>query len=407
MSRNVISEVIRVREIMGLLTEQNEKRMTLPFDKTFKAGYWKISPEVQSQIDSLMGQVKSFVEKHTGNVIKLTVNSGESQITNFDREQNPAVSVKQGYLSTKRYETILNYLKDTYPNLLKNLRVEKQVIVGDTPYNKSEFAQNCGNQGEKRDSATCKSFFKKYEPEQFINFTIEVLGKKEPTPTTTPVIKSPLCGVKIGGRGERGNSENNFISINKTVNTKGVPADFTATITSYAIPDRTQIYGIKNDDSRVLLVDTGYFGKSTTRDDNVGGLSYHYNNNPSSNAFQSTELSNVKIKEYNEPIELLRDIYKNVPSTLVRINNGYERRKDDRRELENYYERYLDRIADNYPKEYSLWKLWEGGVRKFVLFNDEEREVVKKFKINNTYKQLQVIVYGPLAKTVSRVELSC
>ncbi len=54
MKRNVISEVSRMRQIMGIITEQNEKRMTLPFDKTFKAGYWKITPEVQSQIDSLM-----------------------------------------------------------------------------------------------------------------------------------------------------------------------------------------------------------------------------------------------------------------------------------------------------------------------------------------------------------------
>lgn len=404
MKRNVISEVSRMRQIMGIITEQNEKRMTLPFDKTFKAGYWKITPEVQSQIDSLMSQVKSFVEKHTGNVIKLTVKSGESQITNFDREQNPAVSVKQGYLSTKRYETILNYLKDTYPNLLKNLRVEKQVIVGDTPYNKSEFAQNCGNQGEKRDSASCKSFFKKYESEQFINFTIEVLGKKEPT---TPKIKSPLCGIKIGGRGKQGTVENDFISINKTVDTKGIPGNFTATITSYAIPDRTQIYGVKNDGSKVILVDTGYFGRSTTRDDNVGGLTHEYNKKPSSIAFQSTELSNIEIKEYSERIELLRDVYKNVLSYLERINNGYERRKYDRIELEKFYKRYLDSVADNYPEEYSLWELWNKKSRKFVLFNDKEREVVKNFKIDNTYKQLQVIVYGPLSETISRVKLTC
>ncbi len=404
MRSNVISEVSRVREIMGLLNEQDEKKLTLPFEKTFKAGYWKLSPEVKSQIDELMSQVKSFVVKHTGNVIRLTVNSGESQITNFDREQNPAVAVEQGYLSNKRYETILNYLKESYPNLLENLTVEKKLILGDTPYDKTEFAKNCGNQGQNRDSESCKSFFKKYEPEQFINLTIEVLGKKKPT---TPDVKSPLCGIKIGGRGTQGVKENDFISISKTVNTKGIPGNFTATITSYAIPDRTQIYGIKNDDSRTILVDTGYFGKSTTRDDNVGGLTYQYNSNKDSKAFQSTELSTIETKTYTKPIQLLRDIYRNVPSTIERINNGYDRRENDTKELNDFYERYLDNLADNYPKEYSLWRLWKSDVRDFVLFNDEEREVVKNFKIDNTYKQLQVVVYGPLAKTICRVELSC
>lgn len=406
MNQNILNEVNRVKAIMGLLSEQDERKLTLPFEKTFKAGYWKLSDEVKSQIDALMGQVKSFVEKHTGNVIRLTVNSGESQITNFDREQNPAVEVDEGYLSNKRYETILNYLKETYPDLLKNLEVKKNVIIGETPYNKSEFALNCGNFGEKRDSENCKTYFKKYEPEQFINFTIEVLGEETP-PSTTPPVESPLCNIKIGGRGKRGIGSNNFISINKSVDTKGIPGDFTATITSYAIPDRTIIYGIKNDDSQTLLVDTGYFGKSTTRDDNVGGLTYHYNNNKDSIAFQSTELSTIEIKNYTEPIELLRDIYRNVPTTLERINNGYERRKDNTKELNDFYERYLDNLADNYPKEYSLWRLWKSDVRDFVLFNDEEREVVKKFKIDNTYKKLQVVVYGPLAETVSRVTLSC
>ena len=353
-----------------------------------------------------MGQVKSFVEKHTGNVIRLTVNSGESQITNFDREQNPAVEVDKGYLSNKRYETILNYLKETYPELLKNLEVKKNVVIGNTPYSKSEFALNCGNLGEKRDSEKCKAYFKKYEPEQFINFTIEVLGKETP-PSTTPPVASPLCNIKIGGRGKRGISDNNFISIDKSVDTKGIPGNFTATITSYAIPDRTIIYGIKNDDTRTLLVDTGYFGKSTTRDDNVGGLTYHYNNNKDSIAFQSTQLSTIEIKNYAEPIELLRDIYRNVPSTLERINNGYKRLKYNTKELNGYYERYLDSLADNYPKEYSLWRLWNSGIRDFVLFDDEEREVVKNFKIDNTYKKLQVVVYGPLAETMSRVTLSC
>jgi len=406
MKKNILNEVNRMREIMGLLNEQDEKKLTLPFQKTFKAGYWKLSSEVKSEIDSLMNQVKSFVEKHTGNVIRLTVNSGESQITNFDREQNPAVKVEQGYLSDKRYETILNYLKQTYPNLLKNLEVEKKLIVGQTPYDKNEFAQKCGSEGQNRDSEECKTFFKKYEPEQFINFTIEVVGQKTPE-TTPPVVESPLCGITIGGRGKQGTSENDFISIKKTVNTKGIPGNFTATITSYAIPDRTQIYGVKNDGSRVILVDTGYFGKSTTRDDNVGGLTYEYSKNPSSVAFQSTELSNIEIKEYDKPIGLLLDVYKNVPSTIERIKNGYDRRKDNPKELESFYQRYLDSVAANYPEHYSLWKLWDNKNRKFVLFNDEERQVVKSFKIDNTYKQLQVIVYGPLKETVSRVKLTC
>jgi len=101
------------------------------------------------------------------------------------------------------------------------------------------------------------------------------------------------------------------------------------------------------------------------------------------------------------------DVYKNVPSTIERIKNGYDRRKDNPKELESFYQRYLDSVADNYPEHYSLWKLWDNKNRKFVLFNDEERQVVKSFKIDNTYKQLQVIVYGPLKETVSRVKLTC
>lgn len=405
MKKNIILEVGRIKEIMGLINEQNEKRMRLPFEKTFKAGYWKISPEVQSQIDSLMGQVKSFVEKYTGNVIKLTVNSGESKITNFDREQDPAVPVEQGYLSDKRYETILNYLKETYPNLLKNLEVEKKLIVGQTPYDKSEFAQNCGNQGEKRDSATCKSFFKKYEPEQFINFTIEVLGKKEPTPETTPTIKSPLCGVKITGNGRQGESENNFISIDKSVNTKNIPGDFNAIATSYSIPDRAQVYAIEGE-NRKLVMDTGYFGNSSLKRAHVGGLSYYYNKNPDSLAFKSTDLYTMKIETFDSLIDLYRAIYPD------RNTQGYERAVRDRGEEGG--KRYLREKLDgnwpkDYPKDYSIYRMWyrkKDPVRKYVLF-DYVREKEGNFTIDENTSKLQAIVYGPLAKTVCNIQLNC
>lgn len=404
MKKNILTEVNRMREIMGLITEQEKPKLELPFEKTFKAGYWKLSDEVKTEIDNITQKVKDFVTQHTGNIIKLTVNSGESQITNFDREQSPSVKVDPGYLSEKRNESIINYLKETYPNLFNNLIVEKNVVIGSTPYSKTEFASNCGAEGQNRDSEECKAFFKKYEPEQFINFTVEVIGDKKPE---TPITPSPLCNTKIAGKGKKGIVENDFISINKSMDTEGIPSEFTATVTSYSIPDRSQIYGIKNDGTRVLLMDTGYFGKPTSRDDNVGGLTYHYNQNPSSIAFQSTEMASVEIKTYDQPIELMRDVYKNLESVFNRLNNGYERVKDNENELQNFYKRYLNDVADNYPEEYSLWRLWESGVRTFVLFNDEERAVTKKFKIDDTYKQLQVVVYGPLTETISRIELNC
>jgi len=403
MNRDIINEVSRVKEIMGLLNEQEEKKLTLPFEKTFKAGYWKLSPEVKSQIDTLMGQVKSFVEEHTGNVIRLTVNSGESQITNFDREQNPAVSVEQGYLSNKRYESILNYLKESYPNLLKNLTVEKKLILGDTPYSKTEFQQNCGKQGQNRDSQACNSFFKKYEPEQFINFTIEVLGKKEPTPGTTPTVTSPLCGVKITGNGRQGESENNFISINKSVNTKNIPGNFNAIATSYSIPDRAQVYAIEGENKK-LVMDTGYFGASRLKRAHVGGLSYYYNENPDSLAFKSTDLYTMKIETFDSLIDLYRAIYPD------RNTQGYERAVRDRGEEGG--KRYLKEKLDgnwpkDYPKDYSIYRLWyRDGVRKYVLF-DYVREKEGNFTIDENTSKLQAIVYGPLAKTVCNIQLNC
>lgn len=401
MNHNVISEVSRVREIMGLLNEQDEKRLTLPFEKTFKAGYWKLSPEVKSQIDTLMGQVKSFVEKHTGNVIRLTVNSGESQITNFDREQNPAVSVEQGYLSNKRYETILNYLKKSYPNLLKNLTVEKKVILGDTPYSKTEFAQNCGNQGQNRDSQTCKSFFKKYEPEQFINFTVEVLGK-EPPPQTTPKVDSPICNVNLGGKGKQGNASNDFVSVNKKVSTGNVAGTFTVNFNPYSVPDRAQLYKVSGE-KRELIVDTGYFGASNQKA-YFGGLTYHYNENPESIAFKDTELTKLNIKTFENLIDVYLEWGKGKKS-----RKSYDRAVRDGGErggMRYLKEKFEGSWNKSYPFDYSPYKLWRRGVRTF-LFPDVSEDKTLEFTIGEDTSEIQSVIFGPLETTVMSIKVIC
>jgi len=195
-----LSESDLERIVRAVIKEQEEDKLTLPFTKTFKAGYWKLNSEVKSEISSLMDKVKGFMENNSGSVIKLTIVAGESKIPNVDREQNPPVKVEEGYLSKKRFETISNHLKSEYTDLLKKISIESEVEIGDTPYNKDEYKQYCGTN---RQSEECKEFFKKYEPEQFIKFVIEVVTNDD----------HPLCNITMGGSGVQGKPENDFIDI--------------------------------------------------------------------------------------------------------------------------------------------------------------------------------------------------
>ena len=82
-----------IKTLYGLIREQEASQknpeLTLDLSGTFGSGKYKL-PEKADRVDDLINKIREFKKQNAGSVIEISVNSGESQVPNYDREKYPS-----------------------------------------------------------------------------------------------------------------------------------------------------------------------------------------------------------------------------------------------------------------------------------------------------------------------------
>ena len=174
-SQNRLKNVVQESAILN--EQGGPKPLEIPLSATFDSGKYKQLPNnfKQELNIALQGKIKKFLETYKNNEIQVTIEAGESQVTNFDNEVSPAKEVKPGYLSQKRGANLKAFLNAAFSALVKEKALLKvptidiKTVIGDTKYIRG----------------TSKANDPKYKEEQYVKLIISVKGDlttKKPNP---------------------------------------------------------------------------------------------------------------------------------------------------------------------------------------------------------------------------------
>lgn len=179
-----------IKTLYGLITEQDvtqkNPELTLDLAGTFGSGKYLI-PGKADKIDNLINQIREFKKQNAGSVIEIQINSGESQVPNYDREKFPDgkytgadAKLNVGDLGKKRAVSLETYLKTNAPDLLEDAKIVKnEPVIGTTAWVTTKGSQHPD-----------------YTKEQFANFKIKVIGKK-PTMSVLPSSGGTDCATGL------------------------------------------------------------------------------------------------------------------------------------------------------------------------------------------------------------------
>ena len=203
-----------IKTLYGLITEQDATQknpeLTLDLAGTFGSGKYLI-PGKADKIDDLINQIREFKKQNAGSVIEIQINSGESQVPNYDREKfpdgndtRPEAKLNVGDLGKKRAVSLETYLKTNAPDLLEDAKIVKnEPVIGTTAWVTSKGSRHPD-----------------YTKEQFANFKIKVIGKK-PTMSELPSSGSTDCAtglrIKVWVPSHECNNAEFFIMLNNTI----------------------------------------------------------------------------------------------------------------------------------------------------------------------------------------------
>lgn len=127
------------------IMEQASQSFVLP-SQTYPTGTYSIERIDKTLIDNALNQIKDFALKNKGNKIGIQIESGESRVTNYDREKSPTGTdnpLPQGELARLRGENLKQYLTTKLGEMVKQgiLSVmpeipEPKVVIGKNEYKK-------------------------------------------------------------------------------------------------------------------------------------------------------------------------------------------------------------------------------------------------------------------------------
>ena len=214
MKKNVLSEVNRYREIIGLnpIVEQKptlgskEKvkvgsksttnTLNIPMQReTFEKGKYKfnsLTEEGKKGIDETLKKVSTFISQNKNSKVTINIEVGESQVTNYDRERcrpkdySSSCKLETGELARLRAETIVKYLKSQFGKLKTRGEITN-VPVFPTPKTNVEL----GTQKHQYTKGKDKPDDPKYKEDQYVKFNINIES------TTTENIYDERCLVNF------------------------------------------------------------------------------------------------------------------------------------------------------------------------------------------------------------------
>lgn len=164
----IITESQVKNVIDKILSEQNEIRteaLTVNFDAVWSMGKWKLTSQQAGPIVQKLIQITDFINKNKGSIVTIQIESGESQVTNFDNEDPAKPQLKAGVLSQRRGEQMVTFLTQYFEGLVSKGAIEKMPEIP-TPITK------IGETSYKKNSSDLKTKKDLYQQEQFVRAII-------------------------------------------------------------------------------------------------------------------------------------------------------------------------------------------------------------------------------------------
>ena len=177
-----------IRNLYGLLTEATgQDQITLTADSTFGPGkYSQLSPEGDAELKQQLTDASAWMAENKGSLIFVQIVAGESQLTNYDTEQDPKVPVEAKVLSRLRAKTLKRMLKQYFQTLIDQgtltempIFQEPKIIIGATKYVKGQAITDA-SRAKYNQEQFVKVELKLMAPEKcLVNLEVEVKYEKE------------------------------------------------------------------------------------------------------------------------------------------------------------------------------------------------------------------------------------
>lgn len=163
-----------IRNLYGLLNEATgEDQITLTADSTFGPGkYSQLSAEGDTELKEQLQNAAAWMAENKGSLIFVQIVAGESQLTNYDTEQDPKVPVDPKVLSRLRAKTLKRALKQYFQTKIDDgtltempIFQEPKIIIGATKYTKGQTITD--------------ALRAKYNQEQFVKVELKLMAPEK------------------------------------------------------------------------------------------------------------------------------------------------------------------------------------------------------------------------------------
>jgi hypothetical protein len=158
---------------------------TIPFEYKFDKGMWSAekNPELENSLRKQIAPITDYLKKYINNTVTITVQAGESRVTNYDNEASKRTELKSGILSGRRGETVRTILRkilEEYKNrklFTNDPKIDVNYIIGETPYKKNVDSPDK----------------EEYKKEQFVKFVLKAEGEKPNKPGGRLIPEDRTC----------------------------------------------------------------------------------------------------------------------------------------------------------------------------------------------------------------------
>lgn len=141
-------EKVYIKNLYGLLNEATtgDNELVISANSTFAAGkYSQLSEKGLTELNTGLENASEWLRRNKGSVIYVQVVASESQLTNYDYEQDPEVAVPPKFLSRQRAKTLTRYLKQYFKTQVEEKTINEMPIfetpkieIGLTEYTKGQ-----------------------------------------------------------------------------------------------------------------------------------------------------------------------------------------------------------------------------------------------------------------------------
>jgi len=192
MSRRLLITESQLEYIINNIDRLDEQvtKKDLDFSETFASGKHKISDIDQSQIDSIINDVLSFINDHPNKKYVINIEGSESKVPNPTGFETP------GSLAKERVKNIINYIKNRLGEYKDIVEFKTNILVGGPEWddkkgkNHKDYTAHQyikGNISLKEDDTTVILFwgnYKMFKSAQFTNLWYKKPNEKRFTQTS-------------------------------------------------------------------------------------------------------------------------------------------------------------------------------------------------------------------------------